>query len=56
MDAIAGFPKINAGGVFSDLPVQNASVTTNDVEANPAATLVIIKRVAILNKIGPYIV
>jgi cyclophilin family peptidyl-prolyl cis-trans isomerase len=56
MDAIAAHPTVNAGGVFANLAVQNGSITANDAFANPAATMVTIRRIAILNKIGPYIV
>ena len=54
MDALAAFPKINAGGVFSDLPVKNAQLTPQQVAADPINTLILIRRVAILNKVQPY--
>jgi peptidyl-prolyl cis-trans isomerase A (cyclophilin A) len=53
MDSIAAFPTINGGGVFANLPVVNKTpaVTGTDVGANPAGTLILFRRVAILSKI-----
>jgi cyclophilin family peptidyl-prolyl cis-trans isomerase len=55
VDALAGFPILHAGGVFNDLPVKSANVTTQQVGADPAGTLILIRRVAILNKVVPYV-
>ncbi len=54
VDALAAFPKINAGGTFSDLPVKTAQTTSQQVAADPAGTLILIRRVAILNKVSAY--
>ncbi len=53
MDSIAAFPTVNGGGVFANLPVVNKTppVTGTDVGANPAGTVILFRRVAILNKI-----
>jgi cyclophilin family peptidyl-prolyl cis-trans isomerase len=51
MDSLAAFPTINGGGVFANLPVVNSSVTGTQVGANPAGTLILFRRVAILSKI-----
>jgi cyclophilin family peptidyl-prolyl cis-trans isomerase len=59
MDAIAAHPTIDAdgsGSIFDNLAVQNSSITAQQAAADPADTVVTIRRVAILNKIGPYIV
>ena len=56
MDNISQFPTIDGDpndtpGVLDDLAVQNSNVTLEDVDADPAATLVLIRRVAVRNKI-----
>ena len=59
MDNIAQFPTIDGDpddtpGVFDDLAVQNSNVTLEDVDADPGTTLVLIRRVAIRNKIAEW--
>jgi cyclophilin family peptidyl-prolyl cis-trans isomerase len=54
MDSIAAFPTINGGGVFSNLAVQKAGTTADQVTANPSGSLVLFRRVAMLNKIVPF--
>jgi len=54
VDAIAGKTILNAGGVFSALPVENSSTTVEQVAADPAGTLVLLRRVAMLNKVVAY--
>ncbi len=51
MDSIAAFPTINAGGAFTNLPVLHSSTTAGDAAADPAGTLVLFRRVAIVDKI-----
>jgi cyclophilin family peptidyl-prolyl cis-trans isomerase len=59
MDNIAQFPTIDGDpddtpGVFDDLAVQNASVTLEDVDDSPRDSLVLIRRVAIRNKVSEW--
>ncbi len=61
MDALAGFPTIDGDpdrnpGIFDNLAVQNSSKTLNDAVTDPQGTLVIIRRVAIRNKIVQWVV
>ena len=51
-DTIAALAKRNAGGVFSELPVNDGAGSTLD----PSVDFVSIRRVAVLNKIGPLVV
>ena len=54
MDALAAFPVLHAGGVFQDLPVKSSTITTTQVGQDPAGTLILVRRVAILNKVVPF--
>jgi cyclophilin family peptidyl-prolyl cis-trans isomerase len=59
MDNISQFPTIDGDpndtpGVFDDLAVQNSNVTLEDVDADPGASLVLIRRVAVRNKIAEW--
>ena len=59
MDNIAQFPTIDGDpddtpGVFDDLAVQNSNVALEDVDANPRATLVLIRRIAVRNKVAEW--
>ena len=54
VDLLASSPKINAGGVFSDLPVKQGVTTAQQVAADPLNTLVLVRRVAILNRVVAY--
>ena len=56
MDNVSQFPTIDGDpndtpGVFDDLAVQNSNITLEAVDADPGATLVLIHRVAVRNKI-----
>jgi cyclophilin family peptidyl-prolyl cis-trans isomerase len=54
MDSIAAFPTVNAGGAFTDLPVLNSSITASAAASDPANSLVLFRRVAIVDKIVPF--
>lgn len=56
MDTIAGLGRVNAGGAFSDLPVVDADAVVDRGQLDPAADVVSVHRVAILNKISPLVV
>jgi len=61
MDQIAAFPTIDGDpqdnpGVFDNLAVQNAQVTLEQASQNPQGTLVIIRRIALRNKIVQWVV
>jgi peptidyl-prolyl cis-trans isomerase A (cyclophilin A) len=49
MDALAAFPTINAGGVFSNLAVQQPGTTPQQAGDDPQGTLVTIRRIAFRN-------
>lgn len=51
MDALSNFPKINGGGQFTDLPVLNSSIDVNQAGADPQGSLIIIRHVAVRNKV-----
>ena len=51
MDAIAAFPTVNGGGVFSNLAVQNNTIDVNEAAADPQGTLVTIRRIALRNTV-----
>jgi peptidyl-prolyl cis-trans isomerase B (cyclophilin B) len=61
MDAIAGFPTIDGDpqqnpGIFDNLAVQDSSKTLTDAANDPQGTLVIIRHVAIRNKVVEWVV
>ncbi|HEV2294963.1 MAG TPA: peptidylprolyl isomerase [Tepidisphaeraceae bacterium] len=57
VDFIAGRPRVNAGGAFSELPLNDLDTfTARGNVLDPAADVVSIHRVAMLNKISPLIV
>ena len=51
MDALAAFPTVNGGGQFTNLAVQNGSITVEQASADPQGTLVTIRKIAFRNKI-----
>ena len=51
MDALAAFPTVNGGGQFTNLAVQNNSITVEQASADPQGTLVTIRKIAFRNKI-----
>jgi cyclophilin family peptidyl-prolyl cis-trans isomerase len=59
MDAMAAYPIVDAtqatgSQVFSDLPVQNSSITASAAVTDPGNSLVLIRRVAILDKVSAF--
>jgi cyclophilin family peptidyl-prolyl cis-trans isomerase len=61
MDQIAAFPTIDGDpqetpGIFDNLAVQNSSVTVEQASTNPQATLVLIRRIALRNKVVQWVV
>ncbi len=57
VDFIAGRDRVNAGGAFSDLPIDDLDAFTNRGNVlDPADDVVSIHRVAMLNKISPLII
>ena len=61
MDAISAFPTIDGDptrnpGVFDNLAVQNSSVTLEQASQNPQGSLVIIRRIALRNKVVQWVV
>ena len=61
MDAIAAFPTIDGDpdrtpGIFDNLAVQDSSKTVTDAVSDPQGTLVLIRRIAIRNKVVQWVV
>lgn len=50
MDTIAGLDRINAGGAFTDLPVNDLAAVQARGSLDPAADVIDIRRVAMVNK------
>lgn len=60
MDALAAYPTVDASGgdpnsPFSDLAVQNSSVTVQQADQNPQGSLVTIRRIAVRNTIVAWV-
>jgi cyclophilin family peptidyl-prolyl cis-trans isomerase len=51
MDALSNHPTVNGGGQFTDLAVLNNTITVEQAGADPQGTLVIIRHVAVRNKV-----
>jgi cyclophilin family peptidyl-prolyl cis-trans isomerase len=61
MDQIAAFPTIDGDpqqtpGIFDNLAVQNSTVTLEQASADPQSTLVLIRRIALRNKVVQWVV
>ena len=61
MDQIAAFPTIDGDpdenpGELDDLAVQNSSITVEQAAQNPQGTMVVIRRIALRNKIVQWVV
>lgn len=51
MDALSAFPTVNGGGVFANLAVKDNTITVQQASTDPQNTLILIRRVAVRNKI-----
>jgi len=56
VDAINGLQRVNAGGALNELPVNDLAAVQNRGSLDPAADVVSVRRVAILNKISALVV
>ncbi len=54
MDSIAAFPTVNAGGAFTNLPVLNSGITASAAASDPANSLILFRRVAVIDKVVPF--
>jgi cyclophilin family peptidyl-prolyl cis-trans isomerase len=54
IDIIMGLDRVNAGSPFGELPVQDADAVQQRGSLDPAADVVSVRRVAIMNKISAY--